>query len=574
MDISEKENVQRKVLSWLCCAPKDLQQEILLLQNSNLANLYERFSTALTFGTSGLRALRGAGTNRINALTVAKAAAALALYLRGQGISNPLCVICFDNRKDSHALASITARSLMSHGAKALLSDELRPVPFLSFCVRALKAHAGIMITASHNPAEYSGFKIYDMHGAEMGPAVESAIEKLMAQVDECDLWQRKIDYTKPITTLPLKEYDAAYLKELNSLLLQPQEDKEKGSSLHIVYSSLYGTGITLVPRALSLCGFTNLSLVEEQCVPSEVFTDIACPNPEDKSVYDKGLWQLAHTKADLFVVNDADADRIGVAIMDGQVPYIFSGNEIVSMLFYFICQMKKDRGQLQEMAYVISSFVTTRLLCQIAKLFNVKHVIVPTGFKYIGMALQALPDSGLVMAAEESYGCLLGNYTRDKDGIAAICLIAELALHLKERGKTLKGYLLSMYKLFGIYREKQVSISFSEDSIGRDQLALAMQKCRCNPPNEICGRKVLEIKDYLVQQAQSSSGGACQISCDAIALELEEDGWVLIRPSGTEPKLRIHVGLCAEAGKVEETIVALDQKIDEVVDSIRQRLI
>lgn len=545
--------IQEKIQKWLS-APisQRLREEIQTKLKELSPSLIECFCKDLSFGTSGLRALMGPGPNRINELSIEKASEALARYLVAISPQNQSIVLCYDNRDGSEEFARAAARVFAAHDFLCYITKELRPVPYLSFLVRYLKTAAGVMITASHNPKEYNGFKVYGADGGEIPPFCEKEIEKILYSLDECHDIKLSAASSPLIKELEMQEVDEAYFASIDKLACFPEKNQSKGKELHIVYSSLHGTGVTLAPRALKRWGFAHVSEVKEQCKIDPRFGHIKNPNPEEKESYIEGLKRLHELKADLFLVNDGDADRVGVALNHKGKDRILNGNEIATLCFYYLCHSLKEKAALPKHGALITTLVTTKLLDRIAQQFGIEVFRVHVGFKFIAelMDLWEKEKKGLqfLFAAEESYGCLLGDYVRDKDGIAADCFVAEVARYAKENGIDLIDLLYEVYKKFGIYRELQRSLIFPSTEDGMERCKAIIEKIRKNPPKSLGGLSVLSVEDYLRGTKVDVQGRISKLPLslsNVLVFALEGGGQVVLRPSGTEPKLRVHIEVC-----------------------------
>jgi phosphoglucomutase/phosphomannomutase len=565
-----EESAHQMIDQWLHAdIPSYLKEQI----QTESPELIARFMKEISFGTSGMRALMGSGMDRINEVTIARGCWALGEYLKEIAPQAPRVVICFDNRQRSESFALCAGRVLSALGVKVYLTRKLRPVPYLSFLVRQLNTAAGIMITASHNPKEYNGLKVYDGHGGEITKAAEKAIEKYRTLLKE--LYPEGSDQL--IEYLDLELFDERYLKVIETLPLLRQQNHERGDTLHIIYSSLYGTGSTLAVRALNRCGFTRVCLVEQECKVDPSFGKIVCPNPEDERAYDQGFKMLIDQRADVLLINDADADRVGVAIIHQGIPAILSGDEIAALCLYHLCSTLQEQGRLVKEYAVITTLVTTRLLDALTKYFGLSIHRVHTGFKCIAERMDEWEKNGgqpqFLFAAEESYGFLAGDYIRDKDGIAADCLVAEMVGCFKDRGKDLIDVLYEMYEKFGVFRQKQRSIDLPPEVNTSALASIMMQKIRIHPPEEICGIKVMFIEDYLSGNRKVGSEIDSTLTLnrsDVLVLRLSDETSIILRPSGTEPKLRIHVGVIGRGGvDVKEEIQRLDGKIEKLMGAV-----
>lgn len=503
-----------------------------LLKNPD--QLTDAFYTDLSFGTGGLRGVMGVGSNRMNIYTIRKATQGLANYILKNGNPSRGVVVGFDSRLHSEEFAKETAKVLAGNGIRVFLFPELRPTPLVSFGVRHLNAQAGVMITASHNPKEYNGYKVYWDDGAQIVPPHDTGI---IAEVEKVS-FPAQIHLAKiphQLISLIDKSLDEAYLQAISLL----QHFPGSRSSLKISYSSLHGTGITLMPKALQQWGFSSPHLVASQCTPDGNFPTVHFPNPEYPEALQAGISDLRDAGSDIFIATDPDADRIGVVVQHQGKPVTLTGNEQAAIGAYFICQTLADQKKLPLRGAIVTTIVTTELLKKIAQAFGVTCVEVLTGFKYIGEKIheweQKADGLQFLFGAEESYGYLVGTHARDKDAIVSGCLFAEIAGHLQSQGKTLIDLLQEIYQRFGIYREQQLSLSFEEGKKGIDRIRALIAQLRTNPPQSLGGQAVTTFEDLL-------KGTSSLPASDVLIFRLADQSKVIIRPSGTEPKLKIYL--------------------------------
>lgn len=571
------------VLSWLDAAiEKEVKTQILQYLQTDPRCLVEGFSHTLAFGTSGFRALMGVGPARMNVVTVRWISQGLAHHVIKNRSNNKKIVIAFDNRKDSALFAKESAKVFAASGIQVVLLQELRPVPFLSFAVRELGCSAGVMITASHNPKEYNGYKIYGADGGEIAPSQEKEIQR---ELDNIDLLtgSKVASYADPlIQVMDPKNLDQGYFAAMGKIQLFPEEDKKHGSEIEIVYSSLHGTGVTLTPMALSQWGFTHLHLVEEQCKIDPYFSTVENPNPEHKETYALGFAHLRKRGADLLLLNDGDADRIGVGLIDKGKERILNGNEIAILCAYFLCSTRKLQQRLPVRGIFISTNVTTELVRKIAAFFHVEYFEVHTGFKFIAEMIHMLeekqPDMEFLFGVEESYGCLLGSYARDKDGVASACFFAEMALYCKRKGQTLIDLLTDIYCQFGVFRERQHSLVFPDDHIGVAKREEIMGMLRKNPFLSLGKEKVLYIEDYekgVREHIGSDKKEKLSLpKANTMLFRFSSGDKIVIRPSGTESKIRLHIEVQVESrDSIEEAIKRGDRNIAMLLQDLTEKL-
>jgi phosphoglucomutase/phosphomannomutase len=569
------EPIRKRVELWLSDAvdEKSRRQVLSIIENTP-ERLVDLFGSDFSFGTAGFRALMDVGTSRLNSYTVAKAAAGVAKYFKGQNETGPV-VIAYDSRHNSLSFAKTVAQVLAGSGIKVYVCKEIRPSPFLSFLVLYKKCSAGIMITASHNPKEYNGFELYGPDGGGITPSLEEEIVKEARTIENYNQIHYAGQNDPLIQWLDLEELDKAYLKAISLLQQNPAEDKLYGPSLPIVYTSLHGAGITLTPKALAAWGFTTLSLVESQVTLDGDFPTLIHPNPGNPDSLTLGVKQMEETGSDLLIANDCDADRIGVAVIHKGKSRILTGNEFATLCAYHV-----GKGQAlhptPKGAFVIS-YVTTELIKDIAHSYGVTCFEVPTGFKYISEKIHLWEKDPqgytFLLGAEESCGCLLGTYTRNKDGIAGAGVIAEIALEAKRSGKTLVDMLYDIYRKYGVSREKLYSKVFPESEKGFIERRNLMQRLRDTPPLIIKGRKVVSKEDFLSGIKDDFLLGTHENKSlpysDMLLFRLEDGSKAIIRPSGTEPTLRIHVAARLKGNAdIEELIAEGESKVTELLEA------
>lgn len=535
----------------------------------NPEQLTDAFFTDLSFGTGGLRGVMGVGTNRMNIYTIRKTTQGLANYIKKQGLPAKGVVIGFDSRHHSLEFAAETARVLAGNGIGVYLLKELRPTPFISFACRHLKAQAAVMITASHNPKEYNGYKVYWQDGGQVVPPHDKGIITEVHQViSQTDV--KLSDLSSPLISIP-EGLDDAYIRAITDLQLFPRENHK---SLKISYTSLHGTGITLMPETLAAWGFSKPHFVDSQIVPDGNFPTVHFPNPEYPEALKAGIEDLVFAESDLLLATDPDADRLGVVVRHQGKPITLTGNELAAIGAYFICKTLSDQNRLPKNGALVTTIVTTQLLKSIAQAFNIVCFEVLTGFKYIGEKIHEWDQKPLhhfLFGAEESYGFLMGTHSRDKDGIIAGCLFAEIAFRMKTQNKTLVDLLYEIYKKFGIFREKQLSLSFEEGKKGLDTIHQLISRLRDNPPATLGGKKILATKDLL----HHSDLPPNHPRADVLIFHLEDECQAIIRPSGTEPKLKIYLSTrTGNFTSIEEGISNCDDSLEQLVFSLKKQLL
>ena len=516
----------------------------------------ERFYKELEFGTAGLRGIIGAGTNRMNIYTVRKATQGLANYIISQGFEAKGVAIAYDSRRMSPEFANEAALCLAANGVKAYVFESLRPTPELSYAVRKLGCIAGINITASHNPPEYNGYKVYWEDGAQITPPHDKGI------MDEV---QKVTDYNtmKTMSLADAKaaglyvtigaDIDDAYMEELKKQVIHWDSIKEVGKDLKIVYSPLHGTGNIPARRVLKELGFENVYVVKEQELPDGEFPTVSYPNPESEEAFELGLKLAKEVDADLILATDPDADRLGVYVKDtksGEYK-VLTGNMSGCLLAeYEISQRKAVNGSLPEDGAVITSIVSSCMAGAIAEAYDLRFIQVLTGFKYIGQQILGFEQTGkgsYVFGFEESYGCLIGTYARDKDAIVATMALCEAAAYYKTQGKTLWDAMIDMYEKYGYYKEDIKSITLKGIE-GLAKIQEILETLRNEPPVEIAGCKVLKARDYKQDTIKDMVTGEVTAtglpSSNVLYYDLPDGAWVCVRPSGTEPKVKFYYGI------------------------------
>lgn len=541
--------------------------------------LIESFYRDLEFGTGGLRGIMGAGTNRMNKYTVGAATQGLANYLKQSFADQPVisAAIAFDSRNNSQFFAQVAAGVLGANGIVVYLFNELRPTPELSFAVRHLKCQAGIVITASHNPKEYNGYKVYWNDGGQLVPPHDVNVIKEVQKISNVD----DIKFTGGDENVILisKEVDDPYLKEVKSLSLNP-EIIQNQKDLKIVYTAIHGTGAVMVPPALKSFGFTNVNTVEEQMIADGNFPTVLSPNPEEKAALAMALEKAKEIDADLILATDPDADRVGVGVKDDKGQYILlNGNQSASLLIYYLVTQWEKNGKLTGKEFIVKTIVTSELIKDIALSRNIKYFDVLTGFKYIAEIIrQNENELTFIGGGEESYGYLVGDFVRDKDAVSACCMLAETAAWAKEQGLTMYNLLIDIYTKFGFYLEDLISVTKKGKS-GAEEIQEMMKNYRSNPPAEINGLKVISVKDYLKQfEFNLLSGKEYPIDlpkADVLQFFLEGGSKITVRPSGTEPKIKFYFGVkgvLKDKSQFYEVNKAMRANLEGMIDSMGLR--
>lgn len=546
---------ESRAQSWL---EGDFDQEtriqVMQLRNSDPAAFEDAFYKNLEFGTGGLRGIMGVGTNRMNKYTVGMATQGLANYILSHyDGDDPRVVISYDSRNHSKEFARITADVLSANGIHVFIFDNIRPTPEMSYAVRLKGAVAGVMITASHNPKEYNGYKVSWSDGGQVTSPVDKEIVAEVAKVSDPSMVKFKaVDKCGEVEAIGA-DVDACYLRDLLSLSLSP-EACEKHSDLKIVYTPLHGCGVRLVPEILKRKGFKNIIHVPEQDVSDGNFPTVISPNPEEHSALEMALAKADETGADIVMATDPDADRMGIAVRDNDGRMVlFNGNQTASILTYYILRRWKELGKLGEGKYVVKTIVTTELIADICKGFGVPVYNVLTGFKYIAEVVKRHEADGeFICGGEESYGFNVGQFVRDKDAQVSCMMIAECAAWAAEQGLTLYQLMDRIYAEFGYRKEGLVSVVRKGIS-GAQEIQKMMADFRADPPAEMCGSKVVKVIDYLEPEKTG------QPSSNVLQFFSEAGDVVSVRPSGTEPKIKFYFG--AKGDDADAKIEALKKQ-------------
>ena len=542
----------------------------------------ERFYMDLEFGTAGLRGIIGAGTNRMNIYVVRRATQGLANYIAKVDKKSQGVAIAYDSRHMSPEFAEEAALCLAANGIKAYIFESLRPTPELSFAVRHLGCVAGINVTASHNPPEYNGYKVYWEDGAQITPPHDSGI---MGEVKSISDWNtvKTIDKAEAekagLFQVIGKEVDDAYMAELKKQVLHMDAIKAEGKNLKVVYTPLHGTGNIPARRILKELGFENVYVVKEQELPDGDFPTVSYPNPEAAEAFELGLKLAKEVDADLVLATDPDADRLGVRVKDKNGEYHDLTRNMSGCLLanYEISQKKAINGSLPEDGALIKTIVTTNLADAIAKGYGVKLIEVLTGFKFIGQQILGFEQSGkgsYLFGFEESYGCLIGTYARDKDAIVATMALCEAAAYYKTQGKTLWDAMIEMYEQFGYYKDAIQSVTMKGIE-GLQKIQEIMNSLRQNPPAEFAGHKVVAVRDYKADTITDVATGAVKPTglpnSNVLYYELTDDAWVCVRPSGTEPKVKFYYGVKGTSlADADEKSDIMGKAVLDMVDSMK----
>lgn len=517
--------------------------------------LEDAFGRDLDFGTGGLRGIMGAGSNRMNRLTIAKATQGLANYIKLQHPAGSVC-IAYDSRQRSQEFAREAARVLAGNGLKVNLFSDVRPTPQLSFAVRETKATAGIVVTASHNPKEYNGYKVSWDDGGQVLPPHDRGIIDEVRKIERAEQIH-PADYDESVKTGKIKllgdDFDAAYLEALDSVRMRTELTNGRGGELRIAYTPLHGTGGRVVPQALKRWGFTDVRIVEQQAEPDGTFPTTKSPNPEERAALEMALELARRENADIVMATDPDADRIGIAIKHQGEYMLLNGNQVGALLAYYVCETLREQGRLPSNGVLIKTIVTTELIAAVAQEYGVAIENCLTGFKYIAQLIRGYeqrgepgrPEKTFLMGCEESYGYLIGTHSRDKDAVVTACVIAEMALWAKSNGRTLIDLLYGLYERHGVYIETQLSKTMAGLQGMKDIQAL-MHRLRSSPPSEIGGIAVNTVIDIssdsrLEISSGKKSRGPGLPKSNVLIFELQDGSLVVARPSGTEPKIKFY---------------------------------
>lgn len=549
------------------------KKELLEIKN-NEKEIEDRFYKELEFGTAGLRGVIGAGTNRMNKYTVGKATQGLANYIIEQGTQNKGVAISYDSRRMSKEFSLQTALILNANGIKTYLFENLRPVPELSFAVRNLGCTAGVMITASHNPPKYNGYKVYWDDGSQIvSPRDKDIIEKVRSVESYCEIKEitREEAEKAGLFNIVGTEMDDKYLSVLKSKVLNPEIVKEQGKSIKVVYTPLHGTGNTVAEKLLNEIGLQNVYVVPEQKDPDGNFPTVDYPNPEDKKAFKLALELAEKVDSDVVLATDPDADRLGIFAKDTKTgKYMeYTGNMSALLIAEYRISQMKEKEILPNDGMFITTIVSSELAKAIAKYYNLECIEVLTGFKNIGAVMKKAEenkDKTYVFGFEESYGCLIGDYARDKDGIAAVMALCEAACYYKSKGKTLWDAMNDIYEKYGYYKETQVSIVM-EGAEGAQKIKDMMTNMRNTDIEKIGDYKVLTFKDIdedIVKNMQTGEITKTGLpKSNVLYYELENNSWCCVRPSGTEPKIKLYMGV---KGNSEEDA---NKKLEELKNAM-----
>lgn len=570
------QNIKQKAEKWLTGNfDEETKKQVKYLLENDEKELVESFYKDPEFGTGGLRGIMGVGTNRMNRYTVGLATQGFANYLAKNfnKLEQIKVAVAHDNRNNSRLFAETTAQIFSANGFKVYLFDALRPTPELSFAIRHFGCQGGVVITASHNPKEYNGYKAYWDDGAQIiAPHDQNVVDEfLKLSVDD-------INFNQIPENIEIigEEIDKIYLENLKSLSLSPESIKNQ-ADMKIVYTPIHGTGVKLVPMALKKFGFTNVYNIPEQDVTDGNFPTVISPNPENKEALEMAIEKAKQIDADIVMATDPDSDRVGIVVKNNTGEFvILNGNQTGSILVYYLVKKWQENGKLQGKEYVCKTIVTTDLITEISEKFEVEVFDVLTGFKYIAdLIKQNEGTKKFIGGGEESYGYLAGEFVRDKDAIMSCALIAEASAWAKDNGKTLYDLLIDIYAEFSFYKEKLVNV-VKKGKDGEAEIKKMMEDFRNNPPAEINGSKVVEVKDYLLQKAKNIENGAetaIDLPKSNVLQFFTADGTkISVRPSGTEPKIKFYVSTktkLADKSEFAQKEKELDAKLDAIANEL-----
>lgn len=565
------------IKTWLEGAYDDKSKKEIedLLQANRIDELTDAFYKKLEFGTGGIRGIMGTGTNRINQYTIGLTTQGLANYLHKKFPHQKISVaIGYDTRNNSRFLAETTANVFSANNIYVFLFKDIRPTPELSFAIRKLGCNAGVVITASHNPKEYNGYKAYWSDGAQLTHPHDKNVLEEINKIQSIE----KVNFTPNPEAIEIigNDIDEAYLAEIKKITLSPEAIK-KHKDLKIVYSPLHGTGITLVPRALEKIGFTTITIVEEQRTPNGNFPTVIYPNPEEKEAMSLSLQKAKEIDADLVLATDPDADRVGIAVKDLEGNFILlNGNQTGTLLFYYLIQRWKQLNKLTGNEYIVKTIVTTDLIDKIAQAYGVKCYNTLTGFKYIAEIIHQLEKKeSFIAGAEESYGYMIGDFVRDKDAITSCAIICEMAAYAREQGLSVFEFLIHIYQQYGLYKEDLLSIT-KKGKEGAEAIKAMMNTFRKNPPQEINGSRVIKLLDYINSTEKNILSGeenSIPLPTSNVLQFILEDGTKLsARPSGTEPKIKFYFSVHAKLSK-EEDYLKIEEKLENKINQLKEKL-
>jgi len=571
-------NVENKANMWLNGnydeeTKKEIRQ---MLDNPDKADLIDAFYRDLEFGTGGLRGIMGAGTNRMNIYTVGAATQGLVNYLKKQfaGLARIKVVIGHDCRNNSRLFAETAAEIFSANDIKVYLFDDLRPTPEVSFAIRELGCQSGIILTASHNPKQYNGYKAYWNDGGQLVAPHDEDVIKEVEKIKSID--EIKFKGNKSFIEIIGKEIDDKYIQAIKGITLSPESIK-RNENMKIVYTPIHGTGVRIIPETMKAFGFKNIISVPEQDVVSGDFPTVISPNPEEPAALDMAVKRAIETDADLVLASDPDADRVGAAIKNDKGEFILvNGNQTALMLTYYLVRRWKELGKIAGKEYVVKTIVSTEVIKEIAKHNNVTCFDVFTGFKWIAAIMREKEgEMNYIGGGEESYGYLPEDFVRDKDAVSTCTMLAEIAAWAKDNGMSLYDLLRNIYLEYGFSKEKGISV-FKEGKAGADEIQRMMKDFRSNPPKELAGSPVVLVKDFSTLIAKDKDGVESKLvmptTSDVLQLFTEDGSKVSIRPSGTEPKIKFYIEVHDKFESLND-YDATNKKADAKIEAVKKSL-
>ena len=571
-----EDSVLKKAQSWLDGAyDEEIKATIRKMMENDPQELTESFYKDLEFGTGGLRGIMGVGSNRMNKYTVGAATQGFANYLKMNfpDVAQIKVAIAHDSRNNSRYFAEVTAAVFSANGIKVYLFDDLRPTPELSFAIRHFHCQGGIVITASHNPKEYNGYKAYWNDGGQLiSPHDKNVIKEVQKITDIADV---RFDRNADLIEIIGEEVDRIYMEQIKALSLSPEVIKRQ-KNLKIVYTPIHGTGAKLVPEALKSFGFENVHVVKEQAVADGNFPTVISPNPEEPAALEMALKLADKIKADLVMATDPDGDRVGLAVRKEGKMVLLNGNQAATLLIYYLLEKWHENGKLTGKEYIVKTIVTTELLFDIADKYEVEHFDVLTGFKYIADIIKEMEGKKqFVGGGEESYGYLVGDFVRDKDAVISCTMLAEVAAWANDKGVGMFDLLKQIYQEFGFYKEKLISI-VRKGKAGAEEIQKMMDDFREKTPEQFNGSKVVLVKDYLTGKEKGLlTGEEKEIllpRSNVLQFFTEDGSKISVRPSGTEPKIKFYFGVRSELNNIddfERVSEVLDAKIDGIIKGL-----
>ncbi|MEY2835710.1 MAG: hypothetical protein RLZZ557_1372 [Bacteroidota bacterium] len=568
--------IQERVHMWLTGSyDEETKSAIKALQANDQKELADAFYRNLEFGTGGLRGIMGVGTNRINKYTIGMATQGFANYLISSFPGESLRVaIAHDSRNNSRTFAEITANVMAANGIEVFLFESLRPTPELSFTIRAMNCHGGVVCTASHNPKEYNGYKAYFNDGGQLVPPHDKNVITEVEKINRVE----DVKWSGGENKIHLigEEMDQAYIQMVKGLSVYPDIIAAQ-KDLSIVYTPIHGTGIKLVPKVLEAYGFQNVHVVQEQAEPDGNFPTVVYPNPEESEAMSKGLKKAQELDADILLGTDPDADRVGIGVKDNHGNWVLlNGNQTAVLAFNYMIEARKEKGLARDNDMVVKTIVTTDLIDIISAQNSIKCYNVLTGFKWIAELIKEKEaHENYVIGGEESYGLMIGSQLRDKDAVSAVAILCEMAAYEKQRGKSLFAKLIEIYAQYGLFREHLISIT-KKGMDGQQQIAAMMQKYRENPPAQLAGIPVKGLYDYEKREAKDlSNGQVCPIDLpksNVLQFVLEDGSKISARPSGTEPKIKFYFsvqGKLENPAEFDHAYAQLGEKIEQVISDL-----